>query len=49
MTGPKLNRFFFNDSILEIGTGSGGIASYFAHKRDIQFHITVLMLLIVGH
>jgi ubiquinone/menaquinone biosynthesis C-methylase UbiE len=39
----KLNRFFFkNDSILEIGTGSGGIASYFAHKRDMQFHITVI-------
>ena len=46
----QLNRpFQKGDSILEIGTGSGGIASYFAHKRDIQFHITVLMLLIVGH
>lgn len=39
----KLNRLFQkNDSILEIGTGSGGIASYFAHKRDMQFHITAI-------
>ena len=39
----QLNRFFQkNDSILEIGTGSGGIASYFAHQSDMQFHITAI-------
>lgn len=35
-------QFQNNDSILEIGTGSGGIASYFAHKKDKQFHITAI-------
>jgi len=39
----QLNRLFQkNDSILEIGTGSGGIASYFAHKSDMQFQITAI-------
>lgn len=39
----QLNRLFqVNDSILEIGTGSGGIASYFAHKKEMQFHITAI-------
>lgn len=39
----QLNRLFqINDSILEIGTGSGGIASYFAHKKEMQFHITAI-------
>lgn len=35
-------RFQKNDSILEIGTGSGGIASYFARKTDMQFHISAV-------
>lgn len=37
------NRLFKkNDFILEIGTGSGGIASYFAHKRDMLFNISAI-------
>lgn len=39
----QLDRLFQkNDSILEIGTGSGTIAHYFAHKKDMQFHISAI-------
>lgn len=42
----ELNRCFQrNDFILEIGTGSGGIASYFAHKKGMQFQITAIDVL----
>lgn len=36
----QLNRLFQqNDSILEIGTGSGGIANYFSHNNGMNFNI----------
>lgn len=39
----QLNRLFQKkDYILEIGTGSGGIASYFANKKEMQFQITAI-------
>lgn len=39
----QLNRLFQgNNFILEIGTGSGGIASYFAQKRGMLFHTTAI-------
>jgi len=39
----QLNRSFQkNDFILEIGTGSGGIANYFSQKKDMQFQITAI-------
>lgn len=39
----QLDRLFQkNDSILEIGTGSGGIASYFTQKKDAKFNIIAI-------
>ncbi|MFV5384507.1 class I SAM-dependent methyltransferase [Acinetobacter junii] len=39
----QLDRLFQkNDSILEIGTGSGGIANYFTQKKNAQFNIIAI-------
>ena len=39
----QLNRpFQKGDSILEIGTGSGGIASYFTRKSEMSFDVVAI-------
>jgi ubiquinone/menaquinone biosynthesis C-methylase UbiE len=39
----QLNRLFKrNDFILEVGTGSGGIANYFSHNSDMNFNIKAI-------